>query len=97
MTTTFGINLDVLYAFPGNTRQTRWSPYVGAGPNFALSHRAFATTTDTSGNRLDFSDTSFNAGLNFIAGARNRAGTFVEMRATAYGVSNVRLLAGFTF
>src|SRR5690349_2983503 len=39
VTTLFGINLDVLYTFPGTTSQTRWSPYVGAGPNFTLSHQ----------------------------------------------------------
>lgn len=97
VTTTFGINLDVLYTFPGATRQTRWTPYLGAGPNFGLSHRGFEATTDAQGNRFNFSDTSFDAGLNFIAGARNRSGLFLEMRATAYGVSNVRLLAGFNF
>ncbi len=100
LTTAFGINLDVLYTLPGATRQTRWSPYVGMGPNFALSHRGF-DSTDTqnadSQNRFNFSDTSFDAGLNFIAGARNRNGMFLEMRATAYGVANVRLMAGFNF
>jgi hypothetical protein len=97
VTTTFGINLDVLYAFPGVTRQTRWAPYIGAGPNLSLSHRGFDSATVQQGNRFNFSDTSFDAGLNFIAGARTRRGVFLEMRATAYGVSNVRLLAGFNF
>jgi hypothetical protein len=97
VTTTLGINLDVLYTFPGSTRQTRWTPYLGAGPNFGLSHRGFESATDPQGNRFNFSDTSFDAGLNFIAGTRNRSGLFLEMRATAYGVSNVRLLAGFNF
>jgi hypothetical protein len=97
LTTTFGINLDVLYTLPGATRQTRWTPYVGAGPNFALSHRGFESDSANPTNRFNFSDTSFDAGLNFIAGARNRNGMFLEMRATAYGVANVRLLAGFNF
>jgi hypothetical protein len=96
VTTTFGVNLDVLYLLPGTARQTRWLPYVGAGPNFGLSHRAFEGDTDQ--GRFDFSDTDFEAGLNFIAGVRNRTGgMFVEMKATAYGVSNVKLLVGFTF
>jgi hypothetical protein len=113
LTTIFGVNLDVLYTFGGYTRQTRWIPYVGGGPNFSLSHKGFssdqvsatsstttvtasgATTTTT--NRFDFSDTDFDAGFNFIAGARTQRGVFIEMKATAYGVSNVRLLAGFTF
>jgi hypothetical protein len=99
VTTTLGINLDVLYTLPGASRQTRWAPYVGAGPNFSLSHRGFDSTEvgQNPNNRFNFSDTSFEAGLNFIAGVRNRNRMFLEMRATAYGVSNVRLLAGFTF
>jgi hypothetical protein len=97
VTTTFGVNLDVLYLLPGAARQTRWVPYVGAGPNFGVSHQAFEGSTDQ-GNRFDFSDTDFEGGLNFIAGVRNRnRGLFMEMKATAYGVSNVRLLVGFTF
>jgi hypothetical protein len=95
VTTTFGINLDVLYTLPGATRTTRWTPYAGAGPNFSLSHKGFETSTGN--GRFNFSDTSFESGLNFIAGVRNRSRMFLEMRATAYGVSNVRLLAGFTF
>jgi hypothetical protein len=43
LTTMFGINLDVLYTIPGFTSDTRWLPYVGAGPNFSLSHRGFDT------------------------------------------------------
>jgi len=122
VTTEFGINLDVLYRFPGASTTTAWAPYVGAGPNFALSHQGFSTDNSTSGstttvtstgttttgattgttttttrNRFNFSDTSFNSGFNFIAGARSRSGVFVELKATAYGVSNIRLLAGFNF
>ena len=41
VTTMFGINVDVLYVLPGVARGARWTPYVGAGPNFALSHRGF--------------------------------------------------------
>ena len=71
---------------------------MGAGPNFALSHRGFESDESDDGrNRFDFSDTDFEGGFNFIAGARNRNGMFLEMKATAYGVSNVRLLAGFNF
>ena len=72
-----------------------------AGPNFALSHRGFDTddqnVEDDDRNRFDFSDTDFVGGLNFFAGARVRNGMFLEMKATAYGVSNVRLLVGFNF
>jgi len=101
VTTLFGINLDVLYTIPGFTNETRWLPYVGAGPNFSLSHRGFETEdgddVDTDGGRFDFSDTDFNGGMNFIVGMRRQSGMFFEMKATAWGVSNVRLLAGFNF
>jgi hypothetical protein len=103
VTTQFGINLDVLYILPGSTRTTRWSPYVGFGPNFGLSHQAFEAEAEEGeegadeDGRFNFSDTEFEAGLNFIVGMRSQRGVFFEMRATAYGVSAIRLLAGFNF
>jgi hypothetical protein len=101
LTTTFGINLDVLYRLAGSTG--RWRPYFGGGPNFALSHQDLNLDEDDLGdeiddpNRFDFSDTDFEGGFNFIAGARTAGGMFVEMKATAYGVTNIRLLVGFNF
>ena len=109
VTTMFAFNLDVLYTIPGFTSETRWLPYVGAGPSFGLSHRGFETdnidNVDTNGDsiedddrsRFDFSDTDFNGGMNFIVGMRRQNGMFFEMKATAWGVSNVRLLSGFNF
>lgn len=99
VTTLFGVNLDVLYILPGATRQTRWTPYAGAGPNFTLSHRGFESDDEEvdDRNRFDFSDTDVSGGFNFIAGVRNRSGVFLELKATAYGESNIRLLAGFNF
>ena len=97
LTTLFGINLEALYLLPGATRATRWMPYIGVGPNFSLSHRDFDPEDDEDDSRFDFSDTDFESGLNFIAGARAQNGLFLEMKATAYGVSNIRLLAGFNF
>jgi hypothetical protein len=95
VTTLFAIHLDVLYAIPGATRQTRWAPYVGAGPNFSFSHRGFEGEED--GNRFDFGEFDANSGVNFIVGMRNPNGVFVEMKATAYGVANLRLSAGVDF
>jgi len=110
VTTELGFDLDFLYTIPGSGNA--WRTYVGGGPNFALSHRGFTaeTTTDTTPtptptdsnttttttSRFDFGDTNFDSGFNFIVGA-TRGKTFFEMRATAYGVSNVKLLAGFRF
>ena len=102
LTTMLGINLDVLYRMPARGGRG-WRPYVGAGPNFALSHKGFETedtgNVDGAGDRdrFDFSDTDFEGGLNVIAGARSRGGTFFELKATAWGVTNIRLLAGFNF
>jgi hypothetical protein len=96
-TTTFGVNLDVLYTLPGGPRAAGWTPYIGAGPNFALSHRGIDADELDDRNRFDFSDTDFEGGVNFIAGASRGNGMFLEMKATAYGVSNVRLLVGFNF
>jgi hypothetical protein len=112
LTTLLGINLDVLYTFPGFSSNTRWMPYVGAGPQFGLSHQGFETddlsnvnidgvtlvdnrTSDRS--RFDFGDTDFNSGMNFIVGMKRQSGAFFEMKATAWGVSSIRLLAGFNF
>jgi hypothetical protein len=107
LTTMFGINLDVLYTLRGFSGETRWMPYVGAGPNFSLSHRGFETedgdNVDIDGlpandrRRFDFSDTDFNGGMNFIVGMRRGNGMFFEMKATPWGVSNVKLLSGFNF
>jgi hypothetical protein len=99
LTTLFGINLDVLYVLPGAAGGARWTPYVGAGPNFTLSHRGFESDDDDEddGNRFDFSDTDFVGGFNFFAGARTQNGLFLEMKSTAYGVSNIRFLVGFNF
>lgn len=98
VTTSFGINLDVQYLV--NRGGASWAPYFGAGPNFALSHRGFEADIDdidNGRNRFDFGDTDFVSGFNFIAGARRANGMFFELRATAYGVSNVKLLAGYNF
>jgi hypothetical protein len=103
ITTLFGINLDVLYLLPGAAGDSRWMPYVGAGPNFALSHRTFdpddedLDDDDDNGNRFDFSDTDFVSGFNFFAGARRSNGMFLEFKSTAYGVSNIRFLVGYSF
>jgi hypothetical protein len=95
ITTSFMINADVLFTLPGSARGT-WQAYAGAGPNVGVSHVSFEAQ-DEDRNRFDFSDTDFDAGFNFIAGARRDNGLFLELRATAYGVSNVKLIAGFNF
>ena len=100
VTTTLGFNLDVIYRL-GDDQAKRWRMYAGGGANFALSHESFQADvpvegTDTT-NRLDFSDTDFQTGLNLIFGARARNGMFTEVNATAWGAHNVRLLVGYDF
>ena len=106
LTTVIGLHFDVLYSLPGLRPSVRWAPYVGAGPNFSFSHRGIeerefladdAPAADDDNDRFDFSQYDWNNGFNFIVGARNPNGTFFELKATAYGVANIRMLAGFEF
>jgi len=101
VTTTLGFNLDLLYRLTGAASSAPLRLYAGGGANFALSHESFEADvpvegTDTT-NRLNFSDTDFQNGLNIIFGVRRRNGMFVEMNATAWGAHNVRLLIGYDF
>jgi hypothetical protein len=104
ITTLLNINLDVLYALKEETGSTRWIPYAGAGPAFGWSHEGVSATdvddpdvTDEVEDRFDFSDTDSTTGMNFIFGVRRASGLFVEIKATAWGNSNIWLLAGFSF
>jgi hypothetical protein len=105
VTTLLGLNIDVLYSVPGVRPLARWAPYVGAGPNFSFSHRGVDedeflsddADPDDDNGRFDFSQWDWNNGLNFIVGARNPNGTFFELKATAYGTANIRMLGGFEF
>jgi hypothetical protein len=96
VTTAFGINLDVLYLLSRQVRQ-KWTPYVGAGPTFAFSHVGAEDEDEESGDRFDFSDSQYDPGVNFVAGARHPTGAFVEIKGTAWGVSNVSLVVGYAF
>ena len=51
---------------------------------------------DTAG-RFDFGEFEWHNGVNFIVGARRQNGTFFEMKSTAWGAANIRLMAGFEF
>jgi hypothetical protein len=99
LTTLFGIHLDGIYMLPGFTRSTRWAPYVGGGPEFEFGHKSLeATQVDGETiRRFDFSDWTWNNGVNFIVGARSPNGVHFEMKSTAWGAANIRLLGGFEF
>lgn len=105
ITTLLTINLDVLYTF-ASTTTTRWTPYFGAGPQFGLAHQSIdaedalnlgVELPPDQQDRFDFGDTDFNGGMNFIVGMKTQKGAFFEMKATAWGVTTIRLLAGFNF
>jgi hypothetical protein len=101
VTTLFGIHLDAIYRLPGVSRSIRWAPYLGAGPSFTFSHRGFeeVDVDDDSDevDRFNFDDFQWHNGFNFIVGARSPNGTFFEMKSTAWGAANIRVLAGFEF
>jgi hypothetical protein len=105
LTTLLGLNIDVLYSLPGVRPLARWAPYIGAGPNFSFSHRGvdeqqFISDPDApqiDDDRFDFSQWDWNNGLNFVVGARNPGGTFLELKATAYGTASIRMLGGLEF
>jgi hypothetical protein len=102
LTTMVGFNIDFLFSVADKDRPAKWTPYLGIGPNFALSHKSIEEAIDQSQgdqerDRFDFGDTSFDTGLNFIVGMKRSNGLFAEMKATAYGVSTIRLMAGFDF
>jgi len=100
VTTMFAVNVDVLYTLGDATQKRRWVPYVGAGPTFALSHRAVDTTSDPEADvssRFDFSDSEYQTGVNIIAGVREKNGMSLEAKATINGVQIVTLLIGFSF
>jgi hypothetical protein len=102
LTTLIGLHLDVLYTLPGVSRTARWRPYIGAGPNFSFSHRGIDDgdideDLDEGDSRFDFEEFDWDSGFNFIVGARTPNGMFFEMKATAYGAANIRMLAGVEF
>jgi hypothetical protein len=71
-----------------------------------LSDLSVQTTSSTvnntinnndTGGRFDFGEFEWHNGVNFIVGARRQNGTFFEMKSTAWGAANIRLMAGFEF
>jgi hypothetical protein len=95
VTQALSIHLDALYTLPGIPRSVRWRPYLGVGPTFAIGHRSFEGVSDDV--EIDFGDWTWNNGLNFIAGAKSPGGMSVELKATAWGLANLRLLGGYEF
>jgi hypothetical protein len=106
VTTLVAMHFDLLFRMPGIARSIRWAPYFGGGPTAEFSHRGFSGDVededidddgDDDSGRFDFGDFVADSGLNFIVGVRNPNGVFFELKATAYGVAHVRMVAGFEF
>jgi hypothetical protein len=97
VTALFGLNLEAVYRLPINTRQGRWSAYVGGGPGFNLIHQSFDSNTGE--RNIDFDDFRSDTGLNILGGIQFRRGTFVELKTTVYSTPapTLRLLFGYNF
>lgn len=97
VTALFGLNLEAIYRLPINSRQGRWSTYVGAGPGFNFLHQNFEK--DSGGKRIDFGEFHSDTGLNILGGVRFRRGTFVELKTTVYSNPSptLRLIFGYNF
>ena len=97
LTALFALNLEAIYRLPINTRQGRWSAYVGAGPGFNFLHQNFEK--DSGGKRIDFGEFHSDTGLNILGGVRFRRGTFVELKTSVYSNPSptLRLVFGYNF
>ena len=99
VTKVFSLNGDLVYFLPfsgqGSNPQTRWNTYVGGGPLLTVLRRDFEGFPNQPADLDD--DWDSEVGLNFLAGALQSNGLFLELRASAYSTPNVRLYIGFTF
>lgn len=99
VTKVYSINGDLVYFLPfsgqGSNPQTRWNTYVGGGPSVTVLRRDFEGFPN---QPIDVDDDwDSEVGLNFVAGALQSNGLFLELRASAYSTPDVRLYIGFTF
>jgi hypothetical protein len=99
VTKVFSINADLAYYLPyvgvGSNPRNRWNTYVGVGPSFTVLRRDFEGFPD---QPVDFeNDWDSEVGFNFIFGAVQSNGLFLELRASAYSTPNVRVYVGYIF
>jgi hypothetical protein len=85
-TKVFAIDPDLIYRLPLASATAHWSMYfgIGAGLNF-LTQRATGY--------------NFSAGLNILAGVRNRNGVFTEIRSSVYAAPApvIKVIVGYSF
>jgi len=98
VTDMIGINLDVAYRLPINSRQARWTTYVGGGPALNFVHQGFAAKGG-GGRDIDFGNFEFDTALNIVGGMEFRSGTFAEVRTGVYAgpAPTFRLIIGHNF
>jgi hypothetical protein len=96
VTKLFAIDLNGVYRLPLNARQSRWSMFVGAGPNLSFVHRNFEAV-EAGNDKIDFGDLDFQSGLNILTGVEFRSGFFVEAKTTVWAGPHLRLTVGYSF
>jgi hypothetical protein len=96
VTKMFQINLDVDYRLPITARNSPWTAYAGAGPNFAFVSQNFSAAQGGD-HSVDFNDFTFKAGLNVNVGMESRSGLYYEMKASIWSIPSLRLMVGYHF
>ena len=96
VTKMFQINLDVAYRLPITARNSPWTAYAGAGPNFSFVSQNFTAAAEGD-QGVDFSDLDFKAGLNINVGMEHRDGLYFEMKAGVWTIPTLRLMVGYHF
>jgi hypothetical protein len=93
VTKMFGINAEMVYRIPINSRFERWSMYFGGGPAFNFAQQSFGH------NEISFSDFKYDAALNIVVGMQRRSGLFAEVKTSVFAnpAPSLRLIIGYTF
>lgn len=94
VTDLIALNFEGVYRFSAANRTGNWTPYVGAGPAMIFIHQNFQ-----SGRQIDFGNFDYETGLNVLAGAQSRKGTFVELKTSLYSgpAPKLRVIIGYNF
>lgn len=101
ITTLVAVNLEGVYFFPyEDTNDHRFYAGGGIGLNF-IDRGIDDDVIDDDVDDLDDDDFldnyDYETGLNLLGGVEWREGTFIELRATAYGGAGLRVILGYTF
>jgi hypothetical protein len=97
LTTLVDINIDIQYRLPVTQQTGKWGLFVGGGPGFNFSKQSFTEPGAPEEDRFNFSDLTFDSGLNVVIGLQSRSGLFLELRSTAYSTPHIRFSIGYNF